>query len=41
MIFTGSDDVDESDEDDSEDESSLLIDNSVQSNIMRDHCANC
>jgi hypothetical protein len=40
-ISTGSDDVDESDEDDSNDESSLWIDNSVQSNIMSDCCTNC
>jgi hypothetical protein len=37
----GSDDVDKSDEDDSDNESSLLIGNSVQFDRMSDHCTNC
>jgi hypothetical protein len=38
---SGSDDVDKLDEDDLDNESSLLIENSIQSNIMNDHCTNC
>jgi hypothetical protein len=40
-ISSGSDDVDKSNENDSDDESSLLTDNSVQSNMMSDCCTNC
>jgi hypothetical protein len=38
---SGSDDVDKLDEDDLDNESSLWIENSIQSNIMNDHCTNC
>ncbi len=38
---TGSDDVDESDEDDLDNESSLLIGNSIQFDRMSDYCTNC
>jgi hypothetical protein len=40
MTSSRSDDFDESDEGNL-DESSLSIENSIQSNIMSDHCTNC
>jgi hypothetical protein len=39
--FSGSDDDDELDEDKFDNESSLLIENSIQFNTMSDHCTNC
>jgi hypothetical protein len=39
--FSGSDDDDKLDEDNFDNESSLLIENSIQFNTMSDHCTNC